>query len=95
MNFGISDKSYALILSTLKKIPTIKEDIIFGSRAMGNYKQGSDIDITIIARLETILNQELPMPYKINIVYYRNNIDLELKKYIDEKEITIYKRSDL
>ncbi len=99
MSFGISNKSYELILKALADTLIIKEAIIFGSRAIGNYKPGSDIDIAVKLDsgaknpiLETLFNQELPIPYKVDVVYYNDNISPELKEHIDSQGISIYKR---
>lgn len=46
-NFGISDFSFNCICDTLKKYEDIERALIFGSRAKGNYKKGSDIDLAI------------------------------------------------
>ncbi|MEW5845474.1 MAG: nucleotidyltransferase domain-containing protein [Bacteroidota bacterium] len=46
--FGISEKSYLLIIDVLKSYPEVEAAIIFGSRAKGNYKNGSDIDLALI-----------------------------------------------
>lgn len=70
MPYGISDKSYNLILKAFKD-NNIKKVILFGSRVMGNYKKGSDIDLVVDSsshRLATILNQELPVPYTFNVL---------------------------
>ncbi len=40
--FGIYDKSYDLIVEAIAKVREIDKAVIFGSRAMGNYKKGSD-----------------------------------------------------
>lgn len=100
-NFGISSKSYQLILSALKQTESVEEAILFGSRAMGNHKHGSDIDIAIkgknikikdTLKLHNLLNQELPIPYFIDIVNYES-IDIEtLRNHIDNKGIVIYEK---
>lgn len=41
------------IKKALIKFNEIEEAVVFGSRAMGNYKKGSDIDIVIIGELVT------------------------------------------
>ncbi|WP_414646601.1 nucleotidyltransferase domain-containing protein [Clostridium tetani] len=50
----------------------IEKAYIFGSRAKGNYKPGSDIDIAIygeninldiLSKLNSILEEKSPMPY--------------------------------
>lgn len=48
-NFGLSEETTSLLLSTFAKFPQIEEIKVFGSRAKGNYKSGSDIDLAIFA----------------------------------------------
>ncbi|MBA2498652.1 MAG: nucleotidyltransferase domain-containing protein [Chitinophagaceae bacterium] len=90
--FGISNKSYQLILSTLGKYSEVEEVIIFGSRAKGNYKQGSDIDLAIkgkdcnerfAMKISALLNEELPIPYHLDILCYDTLNNKELKEHID------------
>lgn len=78
--FGLKDSDISLILSVLQKHPDVEEAVIFGSRAMGNYKPGSDVDIALKGKLnpETVihiaieLNQCLPLPYKFDLVGYED-----------------------
>ena len=103
-NFGIYDKSYALILESFKLFPKIEKAYLFGSRAMGNFKKGSDIDIAIIgkeidfdttARLHGKLNEELPIPYFIDVVNF-NTIEVEeLKQHILNEGIIIYEKKKI
>ena len=46
-DFGLSDTSIALIQDILKKHSEVEQAIIYGSRAKGNYREGSDIDLTL------------------------------------------------
>ncbi|OQX97304.1 MAG: DNA polymerase III subunit beta [Bacteroidetes bacterium 4572_128] len=89
--FGIYNKSLKLIIEQLKKFPEIEKSVIFGSRAMGNYKKGSDIDIAIfgkkiyfenIASLNYQLNEFLPIPYFIDILIFHLLKNQDLKKHI-------------
>ena len=99
--FGIYDKSYTLILESFAKYPEIDKAVIFGSRAMGNHKNGSDVDIAIsgknidyntTSRLHGELNETLPIPYFIDVVNY-NTINLkELKNHIIEHGKIIYEK---
>ena len=75
--------------------PQQKKIILFGSRAEGTQKQGSDIDIAIdigeplklrdLARARITL-ENLPIPFEIDIVDM-HSIPEELKKMIIEKGI--------
>lgn len=98
MKFGISDKSYALMLATFAKEKSIKSVTLFGSRVMGNYKKGSDIDLAVISnnheldlKLATKLNQELPIPYYFDVINYNYLKNKELKKHINTYGKVIYK----
>lgn len=42
--FGLSLKDIDLILGVLQSHVDIEEAYVFGSRAMGNYRPGSDVD---------------------------------------------------
>lgn len=45
--YGLLDKDINYIINTLIRFPEVEKAIIFGSRAMGNYKKGSNIDLAI------------------------------------------------
>ena len=47
MKFGLADDTISKIHSVFVKYPELVEVIIYGSRAKGNYKEGSDIDLTL------------------------------------------------
>ena len=73
------------------KYPEIEEAVLFGSRAIGNYKKGSDVDLAIkgsrinrttVNRLSDDLNEEYPLPYFFDVIHYEN-ISSELKTHID------------
>jgi len=86
-NFGIRNKSWGILLKALESYKQIDSAVIFGSRAIGNYKSGSDIDIAIYGEnvntktaldLNAKLNEELPSPYFYDVVVPEllNNPDL-------------------
>lgn len=77
MNFGLKDSDLGYIIDVIGRFSEIKKAVIFGSRAKGNYKPGSDIDIAIydedinfdiFARLHSMLEDESPIPYLFDIV---------------------------
>lgn len=102
-SFGIYNKSYSLILGAISEIPEIEKAIIFGSRAMGDYKMGSDIDIAIFGadlnfaittRLQGKLNERLPIPYFVDVVHYETLNNEALKKHIADEGKVIFRRME-
>ena len=68
--FGLTDNELACIVAILKQNDTQKS-ILFGSRAIGNYKKGSDVDIAVIGnerKLSYCLNELSNLPYFFDVV---------------------------
>ncbi len=91
--FGLNDKEIKYIQVALLFNPEIEEIIIFGSRAMGNYKIASDIDIAIkgknlndevLFKFNELLNEEYPLPYFFDILDYNKIKNEKLKEHIDK-----------
>lgn len=102
MSFGLSEKSLNLILDTLRKRKEIEKAAIFGSRSMGNYKNGSDIDLVIYGEnitseitnsISVDLNEILPLPYYFDVVHYNSLDHAGLKEHIDKYGTEFYKRN--
>ncbi|WP_448217351.1 nucleotidyltransferase family protein [Endozoicomonas sp. 2B-B] len=49
MKFGLSNKTIEAIQDVLSRHQQVGSAIIYGSRAKGNYRTGSDIDLTLVA----------------------------------------------
>lgn len=103
MKFGLSDTDLDYIVDVIKNFKEIDKAIIFGSRAKGNYKTGSDIDIAIIgsdvtfdtvANVHYMLEEESPMPYLFDIIDYNNLDHVELKAHIDRVGIALYQKDN-
>ena len=74
--FGLIERDIEYIVKAMKKFNEIEKAIVFGSRAIGNYKKGSDVDIAIIGdgidsktvyKLDDYLNEVYPLPYFFDI----------------------------
>lgn len=93
MKFGLTEKHIEVILGQASKFQEIEQVVIFGSRAIGNYKKGSDVDIalkgdkvsqTIADRLRFELSEKTNLPYFFDVVCYNCLKNESLIKYIDE-----------
>lgn len=99
MRFGLRDNDLAHIIRMIETFHEIEKVVIFGSRAKGNHKPGSDIDIAIlgdkvnfntVASLHGILEEEGPLPYFFDIVDYTHLDHQGLKEHIDRIGQVIY-----
>lgn len=48
MTYGLSEQQLQQIIDLLAKFPQIEKAVLFGSRALGTYKKGSDVDIALM-----------------------------------------------
>lgn len=99
MKFGIKNSDIDYILSVLVKFSEIKDALIFGSRAMGNYKKSSDIDLCIkgdnidintLSVLKANLEDKGPIPYMFDIVNYKDITVADFRNHIDQFGISIF-----
>ena len=97
IDHGISEKSLAQIFDTLKKYPQIKQAILYGSRAKGNFRPGSDIDLTLkgevdhqtICRVSTDLDDSW-IPYEVDVSAYDSLSNPDLIKEIDQHGVIFF-----
>ncbi|WP_059172389.1 nucleotidyltransferase domain-containing protein [Bacillus sp. FJAT-27445] len=101
--YGLLEKDLDYIDRALSSFSEIDTAYIFGSRAMGNYKRGSDVDIAISGKGVTektlfqvydLLNEEYPLPYFFDVVIYEDIKNEELKRHIDTVGKKIYQREN-
>ncbi len=102
MNCGLSINTKFQIKEILSTVDEVESADIFGSRSLGNYKNGSDIDLVLYGaklteeirlRISTQLNEELPLPYYFDIVVYSLIQNQALKDHIDQYGVEIYTSS--
>ena len=96
-SFGLPERTINELLEYFKMKPEIQKVVIYGSRAKGTYKNGSDIDFAIWSDKEnsseiTAELEELPTPYMFDVVDYKMLSHENLKKSIDKDGIVFYKR---
>lgn len=97
-NTGLSEKELSLIADTIHSVVPGACIKIFGSRAMDNFKPGSDIDIAIkddnkislrkLAMIKSKL-EETNLPYFTDLLDYRSIKENDLKEHIDSYAVDI------
>jgi predicted nucleotidyltransferase len=96
--FGLSAATIQKINAVFHKFSAIKSVVLYGSRAKGNFRRGSDIDITLKgAGLDFNLLQEvslqlddLLLPYTFDISLFHQIDNPELKKHINRVGKVLY-----
>ena len=96
MKFGLKENIITDICNVFSRFSEIEKVVIYGSRAKGNYKNGSDIDLTlfgnkikysILSKIDLQL-YELYLPYTfINLQKY----EILLKKTHCVSSVLIYR----
>ena len=88
MKFGLDDKVIDKLNNIFKNY-NIQKVIIFGSRAKGNYKPYSDIDLAFIGDIDfdtklEILEKidDLLLPYKVDFIDFDKIKNINLKNHI-------------
>jgi predicted nucleotidyltransferase len=100
MNHGLSDATVAKICGVLARFPAVEKAVLCGSRARGNYKKGSDIDLTLFgdsltSELCSTIESELDdllLPYTIDLSVFRELADTELQEHIAHEGVILYER---
>ncbi|NCX95621.1 MAG: nucleotidyltransferase domain-containing protein [Chitinophagia bacterium] len=90
MDYGLYDDDIQSIKQIFAAHPEVAEVILFGSRAMGNYRPGSDIDLAIMSdslTLNTLLAlqielENLGLLYKIDLLDYKKIKDADVRNNI-------------
>src|SRR3990167_6400995 len=95
--YGVSEAIWRQLLKTCFSFPQVERVILYGSRACGNYRQGSDIDLAIDASLMTdsefskLWNaiDDLPIIFPLDVVHLQKLENEELLKSIRDNGISI------
>ena len=96
--FGIPEKSIGKICGIFAQHPEIDRVILYGSRAKGNFKPGSDIDLTLIGEkidlnlLFRIDNEidDLLLPWMVDLSIFNHLKNKDLIDHINQYGIQIY-----
>lgn len=88
--FGLTTKTIEAIHTVFSKYSKIKKITLYGSRAKGNYREGSDIDLVLSAptlttsdllKIENEL-EDLMLPYKVDLSLFHQIENPQLIEHI-------------
>ncbi|MEO5369420.1 MAG: nucleotidyltransferase domain-containing protein [Magnetococcus sp. DMHC-1] len=98
---GLSQRELAWMQAVFRGIPEIRAVVVFGSRAKGNYRPQSDVDLVLVGvadelRAETVADalDQLPMPCKFDVKAGDSIRYPPLLEQIRRVGVTIYQREE-
>ncbi len=91
MRFGLSDKVIDEINDVFRRHSEVEKVLIFGSRAKGNYRPGSDIDLAVVGKnidFRLILKmsceiEDLELLYGVDLLDYQAKKNTPIGEHID------------
>lgn len=103
MKFGLKPATLSAIQRCMAHCERIDEAIIYGSRAKGNFRPASDIDVTLkgnhltrsdVAKLEDEID-DLLLPYQFDISIYHQIDNPSLADRIERIGVSFYKKKSV
>lgn len=100
MGFGLGEDTIGKIQSVFSGFDCVETAVLYGSRAMGTFKVGSDIDITLKGqdigldmqyRIKEQLD-DLCLPYIFDISIFDGIENQDLKDHIHRVGIVLYNK---
>lgn len=102
MKFGLKENTIKKIKEVFAQFPEVEEVTLYGSRAMGNHRPGSDIDLTfkgkdlnlrILNRISDKLD-DLLLPYTFDLSIYDHIENPDLVDHIRRVGKVFYHREE-
>jgi predicted nucleotidyltransferase len=100
MDYGLKDNVIGQIRQVFTQYPELETVLLYGSRAKGNFKPGSDIDLTCIGErlTQSILNKiendidDLLLPYTFDISILKNISNPDFIDHVNRVGLVFYER---
>jgi len=101
MKCGLTETTVEKICAVFARFPEIEKAILYGSRAKGNFKTGSDIDLTLCGEAltsdlcSTIASalDDLLLPYTIDLSVFNELNHAKLREHIERVGVLFYERA--
>ena len=99
MEYGLPARTFSALNAIFQKYPGIKQAVLYGSRAKGQFRTGSDIDISLKTD-DTFTRSDLlhisgdfddsDLPYFVDVSIYDRLSNPDLKAHIDRVGKVLY-----
>lgn len=103
LSFGLKEATIQKICAVFAHYSQVEKAVLYGSRAKGNFKNGSDIDLTLCGEADLKLDvlykiieelDDLLLPYTIDLSIFRNISDPDVVEHIQRVGVTFYEKED-
>ena len=100
MNTGLDADAVEKIRGVFTQFPELDKAVLYGSRAMGTFKPGSDIDLTLVGAALTpdvlasisIALDDLLLPLTMDLSLFDSLDNPELREHIERVGVALYQR---
>ena len=102
MPYGLNEETMQRMSAVFARHPLVERVVLYGSRAKGCFKPGSDIDLSICAEgllspgeKDRILDEldDLDLPYVIDLNIFDRLTNEELRRHIERVGVVFYRRA--
>jgi predicted nucleotidyltransferase len=101
MKYGLKEATIQKICAVFTRYPQVQKAVLYGSRAKGNFKNGSDIDLTLFGGEELTLRvlyrlmdemDDLLLPYTIDLSIFQHISDPAVIEHIERVGVAFYQK---
>ena len=96
-DIGLSSAQIELTQSVFIRFPSLRRVLLFGSRAKGDFRPESDVDLALVGiddrlQAEAIASEleELPLPYRFDVRAYSDIRSTPLREHIERVGFSLY-----
>ncbi|MCX6913826.1 MAG: restriction endonuclease subunit S, partial [Verrucomicrobia bacterium] len=101
MKYGLPETAVAKLCAVFAGFPAVEKAVLYGSRAKGNFKTGSDIDLTLYGEAVTSdlcsevasALDDLLLPYTIDLSVFEELNHAKLREHIERVGVLFYERA--
>ena len=104
MKYGLKESAIEKICEIFNRYPQVGKAVLYGSRAKGNYKNGSDIDLTLDGGADLTMDilyrimddiDDLLLPYSFDLSILKDIHDQDVLDHIRRVGVVFYERQEM
>ncbi len=100
MVYGLSEETIRRICDVLSQHPSVEKAVLYGSRAKGTFRPGSDIDLSLYGATITVNDlgdidselDDLLLPYTFDLLIFDTLSHVNLREHIERVGKILYER---